>query len=159
MEIDRAACRETWQAYLQSLPPEHPHRAIKPDAFGFGGEPKLADELAELVLAGKKRATSSLPIEYTARQRPLPQLGDLSLILRGDGRPAAIIERTSVTTVPFEEVDEAYAAIEGEGDGSLAFWRRAHDWYFRKVCAQLGGELEPRSLVLCQVFRVVWRAG
>ena len=100
-----------------------------------------------------------MPIEYTSLQQPLPQLGDLSLILRGDGRPAAIIERTSVNAVPFDEVDETHAAIEGEGDGTLAYWRRAHEWYFRNVLAQLGGELDARTIVLCQVFRVVWPAG
>jgi uncharacterized protein YhfF len=76
------------------LPPGHPHRQATPDAFGFGGEPDLADELADLVVAGQKRATTSLAIEFTSLNEPLPSVGTLSIILRGNGVPVAIIERT-----------------------------------------------------------------
>jgi len=141
---------------VADLPPEHPHRARKPTAFAFGGEPALADALSALVIAGRKRATTSLAIEYTAFKLPLPTVGDLSIIAAGDGLPCAIIERTQVTTVAFEAVDAEYAAIEGEGDGSLAFWRAAHKAYFTGVCARLGGHFDAQTPVQCQVFQVVW---
>lgn len=157
MYIDLQACDAAWAAYLRDLEPEHPHRHLKPDAFGFGGEAELADELAALVLAGKKQATTSLPVEFTSLHEPLPRAGDLSIIVRGNGRPVAIIERTRVTSVPFETVDEAYAAVEGEGDGSLGYWRAAHVDYFTSVCERLGGSFDAHTLVLCQVFRVVWK--
>jgi uncharacterized protein YhfF len=35
------------------------------DRFAFGSNPQLADELAALVVAGTKRATSSLLADYT----------------------------------------------------------------------------------------------
>jgi uncharacterized protein YhfF len=59
MQIDAAACHVFWTAYLEQLPLGHAHHALKPDAFAFGGEGALADELAALVLCGKKRATTS----------------------------------------------------------------------------------------------------
>jgi uncharacterized protein YhfF len=145
-----------WQRYLASLRPEHPHRALQPDAFAFGGGGALADELAELVLAGRKRATTSLPIEFAADGDPLPEVGSLSIVLAGDGRPVAIIERTQVFERAFDEVDAAYAAVEGEGDGGLAGWRADHAEYFEGVCARLGGCFDGRAPVICQVFRVVW---
>ena len=156
MDIDRKACAAAWSAYLASVPPEHPHRTHKPTAFAFGGEPALADELDALVIAGSKRATTSLAVEYTSLNLPPPSVGDLSIILAGDGLPCAIIERTQVTTVAFDEVDAEYAAVEGEGDGSLAFWRAAHERYFTGVCARLGEHFDARTPVLCQVFQVVW---
>lgn len=155
--MDRDACDAFWRSYLSQLPVEHPHQRMKPDAFGFGGEPALEDELAGLVLVGKKRATTSLAIEFTSLGEPLPVVGDLSIVLRGDGAPVALIERTHVTTVPFEAVDADYAAVEGEGDGSLEHWRAAHRAYFTSVCARLGGSFSDRTPVLCQVFRVVWQ--
>jgi uncharacterized protein YhfF len=45
---------------------------------------------------------------------------------------------------------------EGEGDGSLQYWRDAHTWYFGRVCEQLGGTLDDSTPVLCQRFRRVW---
>jgi uncharacterized protein YhfF len=156
MPIDKAKCKAYWAEYVQSLAEHDPRRTAKPDAFGFGGEGEIADELATLVLAGKKRATASLPTEYTSLNEPLPKAGDLSIILSGKGDPVAIIERTSVCLVPFQSVDEEFAAYEGEGDGSLKYWREAHTRYFNSVCERLGGGLEESTPVLCQRFRLVW---
>jgi uncharacterized protein YhfF len=158
MFIDAPACEAFWRAYLAQLSAEHPHRSARPDSFGFGGVPDLAEELAALVLAGRKRATTSLPVEYTALGEALPRAGDLSIIVRGDGRPVAIIERTHVESLPFDEVDARFAAVEGEGDGSLGYWRRAHQEYFTDVVGRLGGSFDGRTSVICQTFRVVWPA-
>jgi len=156
MPIEEAKCKTYWAGFVESLAVEDPRRKAKPDAFGFGGEGELADELAALVLAGKKRATASLPVEYTSLGEALPKSGDMSIILNGTGDPVAIIEWTSVDLVPFHAVDAEFAAYEGEGDGSLAYWRDAHTWYFSQICKRLGGKLEDRTLVLCQRFKVVW---
>jgi uncharacterized protein YhfF len=158
VNVDANACASAWRAYLSGLAADHPHHEAKPDAFGFGGEATLADELAELVLTGQKRATTSLPVEFTSLNEPLPSVGDLSIILRGDGSPVAIIERTQVTTVPFDAVDGVFASIEGEGDGSLSYWRDVHTQYFTGVCARLGGIFDGETHVICQVFRVVWKS-
>jgi uncharacterized protein YhfF len=145
-----------WYAYLDRLPAVHPHRSMTPDEFAFGGGGALGDELARLVLAGKKRATTSLPIEFTAVGDPIPESGSLGIVLDSRSRPVAIIERTKVESVPFEDVGAAYAAIEGEGDGSLVYWKRVHLEYFQDVCSRLGGVFNAKTPVLCQVFRVIW---
>lgn len=69
MFIDQQACDAFWREYLAHLPDQPRHRA-RPDAFGFGDEPVLADELGELVLSGRKRATTSLPVEFTSGDVP-----------------------------------------------------------------------------------------
>lgn len=157
MTPERTALRTCWQSYLCTLPPDDPRRSMRPDAFAFGGGGELADELAALVLAGRKRATTSLPVEYTSLGEALPRAGDLSIVLDSRGQPVAIIERSVVELVPFGAVDEAYAAIEGEGDGSLRKWREDHTGYFNSVLQQDGGTLQPDTPVLCQQFHVVWR--
>jgi uncharacterized protein YhfF len=126
MFVDVSSCDAFWLEYLAQLPAEHPHRSAKPDAFGFGDEPALAEELAALVLAGRKRATTSLSLEFAVLGERLPVAGDLSVVVHGNGLPAALIERTRVDHVPFEAVDETYAATEGEGDGSFPYWRDVH---------------------------------
>ena len=150
--------RVFWQRYLGTLPPEHPHRHAQADAFAFGDSPGLADELAELVRAGRKRATASLPVEFTTEGLPLPVAGDVSIVTLSDGTPVAIIELVEVRHVPFQAVDSAFAADEGEGDGSLAWWQAAHRRYFGRVCARLGSELDEAAPVVCQRFRLVWTA-
>lgn len=156
MPIDKAKCKAYWAEFVASLPDNDPRIVAEPDAFSFGGEGEIADELAALVLAGKKRATASLPVEYTSLGEALPKTGDLSIVLEGRGSPVAIIERTSVEVVPFHAVTAEFAATEGEGDGSLKHWKEAHTWYFGQVCERLGGTLEATTPVLCQRFKLVW---
>ena len=156
LRVDPEVLNSYWLEYLRCLPADHPHRSLTADAFAFGGGGALADELADLVLAGRKKATTSLAVEFTSLGESLPEVGSVSVILRGDLTPAAIIERTCVKTVPFGEVDEEYAAIEGEGDGSLAYWRQGHLEYFTGVCARLGGHVDERTPVICQTFRLIW---
>ena len=146
-----------WEGYLGTLPAEHPHRHARPDVFAFGDSPSLANELAALVQLGDKQATASLPAEFTSAGLPLPVAGDLSIVTRADGGPVAIIELTEVRQVPFQGVDAAFAADEGEGDRTLAWWRTAHRAYFSRVSAKLGCEFDESTLVICQRFRLVWR--
>jgi len=145
-----------WQHYVGTLPAEHPHRHARPDAFAFGDSPALANELAALVQVGLKRATASLPVEFTSLGLPLPGAGDVSIVTRADGSPVAIIELVEVRHVPFQAVDAAFAADEGEGDGTLAWWQAAHRRYFRRVCARLGGKFDETTAVIFQRFRLVW---
>ncbi|MBP6817171.1 MAG: ASCH domain-containing protein [Burkholderiaceae bacterium] len=146
-----------WRDYLASLAGDHAHRLATPEAFAFGDSPDLADELADLVVTGVKRATASLAIEFGSLGEPLPAAGDVCIVLRGDGLPVAIIERTEVLEQPFGTVDAAFAAREGEGDGSLASWRANHRDYFARVCERLGGTFDECTPVLCQRFEVIWR--
>ena len=148
-----------WKRYLNTLPADHPHRGIAASVFSFGDSPALADELAALVVSGRKRATTSLPIEFTSDGERLPGAGDVGIVTRADGHPVAVIELVEVRLVPFQAVDATFAAIEGEGDGSLSWWRAAHRSYFRRVCMRLGGQFEETTPVLCQQFRRAWPSG
>lgn len=145
-----------WDRYLASLPAQHPHRRVRPDAFGFGDTDALIDELAALVLNGKKRATTSLAVEFTSTGDPLPKVGDVNVVLRAERVPVAIIETVDVQHVVFRDVDAAFAAYEGEGDGSLQSWRADHREYFHRVCQRLGGTFDDDTTVICQKFKVVW---
>lgn len=44
-------CEAFWAQVVRSLSPNDPRRSAVPDAFGFGGEGQLADELAILGVA------------------------------------------------------------------------------------------------------------
>lgn len=156
MQVDPIACQEFWASYLSQLPLDHPHHSALPDAFAFGGAGPLGEELAELVLRSAKRATTSLPIEFTSLNEALPMVGAVSIILNGELKPVAVIERTKIESMPFEIVSAEYAKIEGEGDGSLDYWRQAHIEYFSEVCDRLGGHFNHQTIVLCQTFRMVW---
>ena len=115
------------------------------ETFSFGDNPALADELAELVLAGKKTATC-----WAAEQGLLTDVGKRMVVLDGAGRPRAVIETVELTQHRFPDVDAAFANDEGEGDRTLASWRRAHEAYFTRL-----GQFTPDMLLWCERFRVV----
>src|SRR5215471_6934603 len=75
----------------------------------------MATELADLVMAGIKRATASLARDYGEGREPIPQPSDFVLMLDGEGRPRFIWRTTEVTIKPLSQVDEAFAWDEGEG--------------------------------------------
>src|SRR5215472_17515022 len=95
------------------------------ERFSFGDSPKLADELVELVLGGKKRATC-----WAASEGPKTQVGKQWVVMDGSGVPVAVIETVELTQRRLDEVDAAFAFDEGEGDRTLASWRNAHRNYF-----------------------------
>jgi len=87
----------------------------------------------------------------------LAKPGDLSVVTRFSGEPVCVIETRKVTIVPFVEVTAEFAATEGEGDGSLEFWRRAHTAYFGRECKRIGREFSQHMPVVCEEFAVVFR--
>lgn len=128
------------------------------EAFFFGDTEEMADELADLVLRGTKRATTGSLWSYEAEEQPLPKTGGLSIVTDWSGQPLCVIEAQSVETLPFDSVTTEFAATEGEGDGSLSFWQQAHREFFTRDCARLGKEFNESMPVVCERFAVIYRA-
>lgn len=126
------------------------------EAFCFGDSQSLAEELAGLVLTGRKRATAGALWSFEADDKRLPRPGDLSVVTAWDGTPLCVIRSSQVQVMPFDAVPAAFAAAEGEGDGSLAFWRRAHSAYFGRECARIGRSFSTDMPVCCEHFELVW---
>lgn len=125
-----------------------------PEAWAFGATPEHANGLLRLVMAGTKTATASALWDYEASGEAVPQKGELSIILDGDGAPKAVIETTDVRIVPFDEVDADHAHAEGEGDRSLAHWRDVHKRFWREYSEDPRG-FEPDMPVVCERFRLI----
>ncbi len=145
-----------WAAFAAAGGPADADRFL--EAFAFGDSDALADDLAALVLQGTKRATTASRWSFDVDARPLPQPGSLSIMTDSAGRPLCVIETRSVAVLPFDQVDAAFAAIEGEGDGSLAYWQREHRAYFARECAAAGRTFTDTMPVVCECFEVVYRA-
>jgi uncharacterized protein YhfF len=127
------------------------------EATHFDDNEASANHLAALVLAGKKRATAGLAWSFDAEKGRPPKAGDLSVITDWGGNPLCVIETVSVAVVPFEEVSAEFAAAEGEGNGSLDYWRTVHWEYFLRECARIGRKPHAAMPVLCEHFEVIYR--
>ena len=128
--------------------------ADAPEAWAFGSTVAHADGLLALVLAGVKTGTASAVWDYEAAEEPMPRAGDLSILLDGRGEPRAVIRTTVAQVVAFDEVDEAHAHAEGEGDRTLQAWREIHERYWRQHSENPHGFV-PDMPVLCERFELV----
>lgn len=154
------AVSDYWQAFREALRGERPGLPEEPpDAWQFGDSAELADSLAELVLEGTKTATAGLLWEYEAEGVAVPVPGKLEIVLNSRDEPVCVIEYTSTEVVRFEQVTAEFAALEGEGDLTLAWWRDAHWRYFSRRCEVFGREPAMDMPVVCEQFQVVWRGG
>ena len=145
---------EFWQAACQAVPdlPE----AARYQVWHFGDSEPLARELAELVLQGPKRATAGLLWEAENDPNMMPVPGGFSLITDYSGAPLLILRTTDVQIRAYRDVDAGFAAAEGEGDGSLDYWRAAHWRYFSRRCAALGRTASDEMPVILERFALVY---
>jgi uncharacterized protein YhfF len=147
-----------WLAFRATLPDDAPAHQASYVAEPFGDNPALADELVALVLDGVKTATCSALWEWEAEGNPIPQPGAFWIVLDGRGAPRCIVETVEVTMRRYDEVDAEFAAAEGEGDRSLAYWRAAHERFFTRTLGAIGKDFTPEMPLVCERFRVVYQA-
>lgn len=134
------------------------YRALNPDVAmalpsveHFCDNRDDADLCVALVLEGRKRATSSAFIDYQREGEPLPEPGKRIILTDWSGEARALIETRTVTVCRFGDVPAGFAALEGEGDGSLAGWRAIHRAFWNRR----GETVDDDFMVVCEVFEVL----
>jgi uncharacterized protein YhfF len=150
---DKAAA--FWKQFADRKADVNPHEPYQ--VWHFGDSRDLANQLCELVLQGKKKATACLVWEAEVDPQNAPELNGYSVITDFDGTPKCIIKTTEIRILPFNQVDEEFAADEGEGDRSLRYWRAAHWEYFTRKCREMGKEASETMEVICERFKVEYQ--
>lgn len=140
---------EMWEEFRK----ENPSLSMNFDSWAFGDQ---ADALANLVLEGKKKATTSAYDLYDLAEEELPKAGSYDVILDSQDQAICIIEITKVEVLPFNQVSETHAAKEGEGDLSLDYWRQVHWALFSQWMEEEGQEFKEDSKVVLEEFKVVY---
>ena len=144
---------ESLIAQLRDVGIELPPGPVHADRYGDSAE--LSDELLALIKSGRKRAGTGLLWAYEHDGDKIARLGDIEIVIDHENRPALVTRIVSSEIIPFNEVTSEYAAIEGEGDGSLDYWRRGHWNFFSRECERIGKQPSETMLVICCVFEVL----
>lgn len=139
-------------AYFNSI--EQPVSIIP--SYYFCDNEKDANECAELVLAGVKRATASSLWWYDISGEKLPKVGDLNIVTNWAGEALCVIEVVNVEITRFDEITPAFAELEGEGDKSLAYWKEVHWAFYSRELA--GTKYKPTEdmPIVCEEIRVIY---
>ena len=145
--------RRFWEecCAVDSINPQTPFQT-----WHFGNSHEMARELAELVIAGKKTATSSPASVNEIKPDETPVENGYSVVTGMDGEPLCVIQTTEIRHLPFNKVDARFAFDEGGGDRSLEYWRTVHRRYFMNETAELGLTFDEFSLVCCERFRLLF---
>src|SRR5260370_22037950 len=75
-----------WQAFRCYFGLDHDNYTVG----SFGDYPDIATELADLAMAGIKRATASLAHDYEDGREPIPRLGEFVMMLHAEARPRSL---------------------------------------------------------------------
>jgi uncharacterized protein YhfF len=121
----------------------------------FGDSPGLSQKLIERIRSGHKRAATGLLWAMEEDGDPMPQAGDIEIVVDHMQEPVLLIRVTRVEFLPFDAVTADYAATEGEGDGSLEYWREGHWRFFSRACARIRREPSLDMPVVCTVFELL----
>ena len=122
---------------------------------GFGDSEALSTSLLALIRSGRKRAGTGLLWAYEYDGEEIAKTGDIEIVIDHLNQPVLVTRITSATVVPYDEVTAEYATIEGEGDGSLEYWRTAHWAFFSRECNRIGREPRGSMPVVCSIFEVL----
>jgi uncharacterized protein YhfF len=145
---------ETLIAQLAMHGIELPQGPVRVD--GYGDTAELSTELLALIKSGRKRAGTGLLWAYEHDHEPIAATGDIEIVVDHRSQPALITRIVRSEIVAFNEVTAEYAAIEGEGDGSLEYWRKGHWNFFSRECQRIGREPTAAMPVICNVFEVLY---
>lgn len=151
--VDMEAVRDYWRTFERTHGLDGSLEFA--DAFQFGDSFEVANELADLVVNGPKRATCGTMAELEATNAPVPAVGDYWVACDGSGRPAAVIRTTDVRVGPLSSVDDQFAWDEGEGDRSRAYWLDAHTQCFGRALTAIGREMGPDIEVVFERFELL----
>ena len=128
----------------------------RPEVGHFCDNQQDADTCAALALSGKKRATASSLWSYEAAGPSPSSVGDLHIVTDWTGVARCIIRITHIEVVAFRDIDAEHALSEGEGDGSLEWWRRAHWSYYERALSAIGKAPTPEMPIVFERFGVVY---
>ena len=123
------------------------------ESWAFADAP---DKLAALVKSGVKTATCSAYDLYLAEGEPLPKEGDYSVILDSNNDAVCIVKTLKVSVKEFHQVSEEHAYKEGEGDRSLAYWRKVHEDFLTRELEGLHMTFTENTKVVCEEFELVF---
>ncbi|WP_047043154.1 ASCH domain-containing protein [Vibrio mexicanus] len=144
------------EQYLKTLPSESVSRYNSFSSGYFCADEYNANLCANLILRGEKRASCSLDAWYSTEGEVMPEVRDLHVVTDWSGEPICITEITSVSKSKFSEVTAEFAMLEGEGDKTLDWWKKAHWEFFSKDCEKLDISPSEDMLLVLEQFKTVY---
>jgi uncharacterized protein YhfF len=153
--MDNASAKSLWVDFLD----EHTEFASEemPEVGFFGDNEKDANELAKLVSEDIKRATSHSLLGLQLREEAMPKIGDFFVVTDWAGEAQCLIRTTSVKLLPYFSIHSEHARLEGEGDKSLAYWKKVHWDFYTRELAPFGRVPRESMIIVFERFELLYK--
>ena len=146
---------EMWNDFAESNPEIDKNELPNTDFFDNSEEE--GHQFADLIVEGKKKASSGLYYWYKEANVDLPKIGAKLIVTNYNGKARAIIETKKVDTIPFNQISKEYAELDmGTNIEPLEKWKKAHWEIFANSLEQNGQKATDDILVVCEWFETVW---
>jgi uncharacterized protein YhfF len=113
------------------LPDEYQVRWIGLDA-------DTTRQVIELIQAGDKTGTFTLPWIVERTDQPEPAVGDTIILIDFDGHPRLLVRLTGIEEVAFGKITAMHTAIDGTPVRALDVWKPLHTSYWNAMLAPHG---------------------
>ncbi|WP_017415885.1 ASCH domain-containing protein [Clostridium tunisiense] len=157
MGKEHISVKKMWEDYLTLIGESLESTNKSYTSWYFCDNERSANNLAELVREGTKRGTTGLYDLYKIDNEELPLVDSYSVITNWNGIAQCIIRTKKVTILPFKDVNEELANIEGEGDKSLRYWKKVHMDFFTRELKEFDMYFSQDMSVVFEEFEVVYK--
>jgi uncharacterized protein YhfF len=141
----KAARRELAAA---GLPPVYEVRWI-------GLDEASTEEVIELIRAGDKTGTFTLPWIVERTDQPEPSVGAAIVLIDFHGKPRLLVRLTEISTVAFGNVTGEHTAIDGSPVRDLSVWKPLHTHYWNRLLQPFGLSVSESMPVLIEKFELL----
>jgi uncharacterized protein YhfF len=111
----------------------------------------------ELIVEGKKIATTGCLWSYEYDKEEPYENGDLTIVTDMNGKPGCIIRTKNSVIKKFSEITFEDAKKEGEGDCSYEYWKKVHLVFCKNECERIGKVFSEEIPVVFEEFEVVYK--
>jgi len=121
----------------------------------IGLDDTTTEQVIELIQAGDKTGTFTLPwiIEHTGQ--PDPAVGDPIVLVDFHGHPRLLVRLTEIDTVPFGAITTTHTRIDGSPVRDLAIWKPLHTNYWNNLLAPYQLSVDAAMPVLVEKFELL----
>jgi len=122
----------------------------------IGLDDATTEEVIELIIAGDKTGTFSLPWLIKNTGQPEPASGDCIILVDFAGHPRLLVRLTEITTVEFGTITTTDTSIDGSPVRDLAVWIPLHTGYWNGLLAPFDLSVTEAMPVLVEKFKLLY---
>lgn len=142
-----------WSNFIK----EHPElKKEKYISWHYGTNEKECTEWTEKVRKGHITGASYFVPAFPYESNPQPEVGEYSVVLDWNNKPACIINTVDIEMVPYKDITLEQVSLEGYN--SVEEWKRVHRAKYEDICEKLRIEFNEEMPILFERFKLLYDA-